>query len=219
MNLSPTLKRWGAVALGASAALLVFAQAKLPADLDPQSRARLPYLKKSDADAKAQKVFDTFARDGVLRGPLAFAAYNPGVAQALLDLHNAAVTEGTLDAHTRELAILVACRETNYNLEWNGHSASAAKAGIDEKVIDVVRNGRPLNGLDEKDAAVIRFGRELFHDKKVDSATFAKAIALWGRRGTMDMVAAMSTYAVSGYFAIAVDEQAAEGKSPLPAVK
>jgi len=83
----------------------------------------------------------------------------------------------------------------------------------------VVRNGRPLNGLDEKDAAVIRFGRELFHDKKVDSATFAKAVALWGKRGTMDMVAAMSTYAVSGFFFFSFDEQAAEGKTPLPAVK
>jgi 4-carboxymuconolactone decarboxylase len=219
MTLSLSSKRWGAMALAASAAFLAFGQAKLPADLDLQSRARLPYLKKADADAKAQKVFDTFARDGVLRGPLAFAAYNPGVAQSLLDLHNAAVMEGTLDPHTRELAILVACRETNYNLEWNGHEASGLKAGIDAKVIDVVRNNGPLDGLGEKDAAVIRFGRQLFHDKKVDSATFAKAVALWGKRGTMDMVAAMSTYAVSGYFAIAVDEQAAEGKTALPAVK
>ena len=219
MTLSPISKRSSAIVLAASAAFLAVAQSKLPADLDPQSRARLPYLKKSDADAKAQKVFDTFARDGVLRGPLAFAAYNPGVAQALLDLHNAAVMEGTLDAHTRELAILVACRETNYNLEWNGHEASGLKAGIDAKVIDVVRNNRPLDGLADKDAAVIRFGRQLFHDKKVDSATFAKAVALWGKRGTMDMVAVMNTYAVSGYFAIAVDEKAAEGKTELPAAK
>src|SRR5262249_49331734 len=155
----------------------------------------------------------TFAsKDGTLSGPLAFAAYNSGVAQALLDLHNAAVTGGSLDAHTRELAILVACRETNYNLEWNGHEATASRSGIDAKVIDVVRNNRALTGLDEKDATVIRFGRELYHDKKVASATFAKAVELWGKRGVMDMVAVMNTYAVSGYFAIAVDEHAAEGK-------
>src|SRR5215813_12432074 len=130
-----------AVLFAASAALVAFAQAKLPADIDPQSRARLPYLKKSDMDAKGQKVLETFAsKDDTLRGPLAFAAYNSGVAQALLDLHNAAVTGGTLDPHTRELAIMVACRETNFNLEWNGHESSALKAGVDAKVIDVVRN-------------------------------------------------------------------------------
>jgi len=171
-------------------------------------------------DAKGQKLLETFAsKDDTLRGPLAFAAYNSGVAQALLDLHNAAVTGGTLDPHTRELAILVACRETNYSLEWNGHEASALKAGIEPNVIDVVRNNRPLNGLNEKDAAVIRFGRDLFHDKKVDSATFGKAVELWGKRGTMDVVAVMNTYAVSGYFAIAVNERAPEGKVDLSAIK
>jgi 4-carboxymuconolactone decarboxylase len=220
MTLSPCSRRCAVILLAASASFVAYAQSKLPADLDPQSRARLPYLKKSELDAKGQKILEVFhSKDGTLNGPLAFAAYNSGVAQALLDLHNAAVAGGTLDPHTRELAILVACRETNYNLEWNGHEASGLKAGIDPKVIDVVRYNRPLAGLEEKDATVIRFGRQMFRDKKVDSATFAKAVELWGKRGTMDMVAAMNTYAVSGYFAIAVDERSPVGKSELPAIK
>ncbi len=220
MTLSASTRACAAILLAASASFLVYAQSKLPADLDPQSRARLPYLKKSDMDATGQKVLAIFpSKDDTLSGPLAFAAYNSAVAQALLDLHNAAVPGGTLDPHTRELAIMVACRETNYNLEWNGHEPSALKAGIDAKVIDVIRNNRPLDGLSEKDATVIRFGRQMFRDKKVDSATFAKSVELWGKRGTMDMVAAMSTYAVSGFFAIAVDEHSPEGKPELPAVK
>lgn len=220
MTLPRSTHKWAAILLAASASFMLYAQTKLPADLDPQSRARLPYLKKAEMDAKGQKVADVFpSKDGTLSGPLAFAAYNSGVAQALLDLHNAAVGGGTLDPHTRELAILVACRETNYNLEWNGHEASGLKAGVDAKVIDTVRFNRPLTGMDEKDATVIRFGRQMFRDKKVDSATFAKAVELWGKRGVMDMVAAMNTYAVSGYFAIAVDEHSPEGKPELPAIK
>jgi len=221
MKLSLYSRRCAVILAVASAALITQAQSKLAADLDAQSQARLPYLKKSEVDAKGQKALEIFFSkdDGTLRGPLAFASYNSGVGQALMDLHNAAVTGGTLDPHTRELAILVACRETNYNLEWNGHQAAALKAGIDPKVIEVVRSKRALTGLDEKDATVIRFGRQLYGDKNVDSATFAKAVEFWGKRGTMDMVAVMNTYAVSGYFAIAVDEQPAEGKPGLPAVK
>ena len=220
MTLSRSSQWLSAILLAASVCFIAFAQLKLPADLDPQSRARLPYLKKSDIDAKSQKALEPFVgKDDTLRGPLAFAAYNPAVAQALLDLHNAAVTGGTLDSHTRELAILVACRETNYNLEWNAHEAIGAKAGLDAKLIDVVRYNRPLTSLNEKDATVIRFGSQLFHDKKVDSATFAKAVEFWGKRGAMDMVAVMNTYAVSGYFAIAVDERSPEDKPELPAVK
>jgi len=218
MTLSRSSQYLAVIFVAASAAVVAYAQAKLPADIDPQSRARLPYLKAGEVDAKGKRVVDIFGKGGTVTGPLAFATYNPSVGTALLDLHDASVG-GTLDAHTRELAIMVACRETNYNLEWNGHEASALRAGVDAKVLDIVRNKRALDGLTEKDAVVIRFGRQLYTDRKVDSATFAKVVELWGKRGAMDMVAVMNTYAVSGYFAIAVDEQAAEGKAALPAVK
>jgi len=209
-----------ALLLMAASAISAAAQstAALPADVKPESRARLPYLQRKNMDEASQKIFDVLpgrSADGVLSGPLAFAAYNPGVAKALFDLHNAAVG-GSLNAHVRELAILVACRETNYNLEWNGHQSSALTAGIDPKVIDVVLRGGALTAVAEQDATVIRFGRQLFTDKKVDSATFAKAVELFSQRGVMDIVAVMNTYAVSGFYAIAVDEQAAVGKTALP---
>lgn len=211
---------WSAALLMlAAGAALASAQsaAKLPADLDPDSRARLPYLQRKDLDEPSQKIFDVLpgrSQEGVLRGPLAFAAYNPGVAKALFDLHNAAVA-GALDPHVRELAILVACRETNYSLEWNAHEPSALKAGVDKKTIDVVRNNQALTGVDEKDAAVIRFGRQLFHDNRMDSETFAKAAQLFGKKGAMDLVAVMSTYAVSGFYATAVDEHMPQGRPDL----
>src|SRR5271169_1857959 len=168
MKLSASSHCCAAILLAGSASFTAYAQSTLPADLDPQSRARLPYLKKADMDAKGQKIFDTLpgaGKDGILRGPLAFASINPAVGQALHDLHDAAVPGGTLDPYTRELAILVACRETNYNLEWNAHEASGLKAGLDAKLIDVVRYNRPLAGLNEKDATVIRLGCQMFHDK------------------------------------------------------
>jgi 4-carboxymuconolactone decarboxylase len=217
MTIHRQLHRGAAFLLLASGALVASAQsgAKLPTDLDADSRARVPYLQRKDMDERGQKIYDTLpgrSPEGVLRGPLAFAAYNPGVAQALHELHDAAVQEGTLNAHVRELAILVACRETNYNLEWNAHEAIGLKAGLDPKIIDVVRHNRALTGVDDKDALVIRFGRQMLHDKRVDSATFAKAVELFGRRGAMDMVAVMNTYAVSGFFAIAVDEHMPAGR-------
>jgi 4-carboxymuconolactone decarboxylase len=203
-----------ALLLLAAGTLAAAQSASLPADINPDSRARLPYLQRKDVDEKALPVFDTLpglGKDGVLKGPLAFAAYNPGVAKALFDLHNAAVG-GTLNAHVRELAIMVACRETNYNLEWNGHEATALKNGVDAKILDVVRKRSAVTGLAPADAIVITFGRQMFTDKKVDAATFAKVVELFGTRGAMDMAAVMNTYAVSGFFGIAVAEHAAPGK-------
>src|SRR6186713_1813921 len=211
-----------ALAVACSAAVVSAQQ--LPADLDATSRARLPYLQRKDTDESAKRLFDIFVRNSntptdQLRGPLAFASYNAPVATALLDLHDGAVGKSSsLDAHVRELAILVACRATNYNFEFNGHEPSAVRAGVDQKVIDVVRTNGALTGISDADAAVIRFGREMLNDRKVSSATFAKAKELYGAKGTMDLVAVMSTYAVSGFYAIAVDEHPAAGQPTLPPV-
>ena len=214
------LMLWCAALLVMAAGTLTAAAqsaARLPADINPDSLARLPYLQRKNLDEASQKIFDVLpgrSPGGVLSGPLAFAAYNPAVAKALFDLHNAAVG-GTLNAHVRELAILVACRETNYNLEWNAHEPSAVRAGVDPKVIDVVRHTGALTGIDEQDATVIRFGRQMFTERKVDSATFAKVVELFGQRGAMDLVAVMNTYAASGFYAIAVDEHPPAGKPAL----
>jgi 4-carboxymuconolactone decarboxylase len=214
------LFRAAACLLLCSSAYVATAQT-LPADLDPKSLARLPYIQRKDTDEMAKRLFDIFVRTqqpsptDTLSGPLAFAAYNIPVANALLDLHDGAVGKGTLNEHVRELAILVACRETNYDLEWNAHEPAALKAGVDAKVIDVVRRNGALAGIDDADAAVIRFGRELLHDRKMDSATFAQAVELFGEHGAMDLVAVMSTYAVSGFYAIAVDEHLPAGQPRL----
>ena len=118
----------------------------------------------------------------------------------------------------RELAIIVACRETNYTFEWAGHARSAKNAGVDDATIEVVRLRKPLTGVPEADAAVIQFGRELIGDRKMSSATFAKAKELFGAKGAMDLVAVMSTYAVSGFYGIAVDEHP-PGQEMLPPVR
>ncbi len=222
MNLRP-LPIASLLVLASIASTALAQSAKLPADLDAKSLARLPYVTRQDVGDAGQKLADVFARNGKpsdpITGPLAFASYNVPVAIALLDLHDGAVGKGSLNPHVRELAILVACRETNFNLEWNGHEPSAVKAGVDAKVIDVVRTGGALSGIDDADAAVIRFGRELIGDRKMSSATFAKAVQLYGKKGAMDLVAVMSTYAVSGFYAIAVDEHPPAGKPALPPLK
>ncbi len=66
-----------------AAAIAAFAQtgARLPADLDPDSRARLPYLQRKDMDAKSQALFDKLpgrGQDGVLRGPAGLRRLQPG---------------------------------------------------------------------------------------------------------------------------------------------
>jgi len=227
MTAHRSVLRAAVVLVAASVAVVAFAQsgAKLPADIDAKSLARVPYLTRQDLGEAGQRLASVFLPKtngqptDALTGPLAFSSYNVPVATALLDLHDGAVGKSSsLNAHVRELAIMTACRETNYNLEWNGHEAAALKAGVDPKVLEVVRTGGSLKGLDDADAAVIQFGRELIGKRNMSSDTFAKVAKLYGNKGALDVVAVMSTYAVSGFYAIAVNEHAPAGKSSLPSL-
>lgn len=196
------------------------AQAPLPPDIDKESLARLPLLQRRDLDDKGKRVYDSLAgpnsNGGPLRGPLGFAIYNPAVAEALHLLHDSVIKEGTLGTHVNELAILIATRETNFSSEWNSHEPAALKAGIDAATIDVVRFNKDASGVPEKDAIVIRFGRQLFREKKVSADTFARAEALFGKRGTLELVALMGDYALVGLISDAVDQHLPEGKALLP---
>jgi hypothetical protein len=209
-NMPDTKSRVGCTAALIAAVLLASGASAFAQQLPAESGARLPYRTRQALGDEGQRLADIFALNGQpgdpISGPLAFAAYNVPVANALLDLHDASVGADRLDAHQRELAIMVASRETNYTLEWNAHMRAALNAGIGQNVLDVVRNGGALTGISEADAAIIRFGREMIRDRQMSSSTFAKAVELFGEQGTMDMVAVMSTYAVSGFYAIAVDE-------------
>jgi len=213
-----TLFRLTSILLLSLTSMNIFAQSALPSDINADSLARLPYVKRADLDADGQAIYDILPGQrpgGDVSGPLAWPAYNPGVAKALLDLHNAAVAAETLNAYERELAIMVACRETNYQLEWNAHEAAALRAGIPASVLEIVRTNQSVHGISEKDATIIHLGRQLYRDKKVDSSTFAKALEFFGNKGVMDMVAVMNTYAVSGFFAITVDEHLPAGEEKL----
>jgi 4-carboxymuconolactone decarboxylase len=197
-------------------------QSALPADIDAASLTRLPPVQRKDLDEKGQKIFDSLAgpnNTGPLRGILGLGIYNPSLAEALHLLHDSVIKDGTLGNRINELAILVATREEQMSLnEWYSHEATALKVGIEQPVIDVIKFGKEPAGLAEKDAVVIRFGRELFRGKHVRPETFAKAVEMFGRRGTVELIGVMGDYAMVGMMLQAVDQQL-PGRPVLPALK
>jgi 4-carboxymuconolactone decarboxylase len=99
--------------------------------------------------------------------------------------------------------------------EWYGHEATALKVGLEQPIIDIVKLGKEPVGLAPKDEIVIRFGRELFRQRHVSAETFAKAVELFGQRGTVEMIGVMGDYSMVGLMLQAVDQQL-PGKPALP---
>ena len=102
----------------------------------------------------------------------------------------------SLPLRLNEFAILIAAREWTSQYEWYAHHPLAMKAGLDPKIAaDLALGKRPVDMKDEE-AAVYEFCIQLHRNKKVDDATYKRAVTLFGEKGVMDLIG------VTGYYTL-----------------
>ncbi|MGH7347463.1 MAG: carboxymuconolactone decarboxylase family protein, partial [Candidatus Rokuibacteriota bacterium] len=189
---------------------------------------RLPLLERHELDAEGQAHYDTVvsprSRTLVgLRGPSGVWLHSPKLAGFLRAANQYLRFEAGLDRRLTELAILVTARELDNQFEWTAHEPAALAEGLDAKIIETVKRRRPLGRLGKrlgkKEAVIIAFGRELFGKRKLSSATFARAVDLFGRRGVLELAALMGNYAMTAVILDTVDQQLHPGQKPLLPVR
>jgi 4-carboxymuconolactone decarboxylase len=164
--------------------------ASLPKDVFPDSRSRIPLIKREALDAADQKEYDRHV--GPNRDSLA-GLQGPGG----LRLHGSKddrVGEN-LGGRLKELIRLIVSREMDQAFEWTVHEPVALKEGLQPAIIDVVRLKKPLTGVPEKEAAMIQLGREMFQKHRVSSETYARALKALGEKNLVDMCVLMGDYA------------------------
>jgi 4-carboxymuconolactone decarboxylase len=199
------------------------AQSALPADINPVTFNRLPVVKRDQMDDKGKQVYDHIAggagKTTAPTGPASVELYSPGAAEPLRALNEYLRRPGNILTNgITELAILVAARECDSQYIWSAHEPAALKAGIPQAVIDIVKYNKEISGAGEKETIVIRTGRQVLRQHKLDSATFAKAVELFGRQGTVEMVTLMGDYTLNSMLlALVYQRQPPERKPLLPA--
>jgi 4-carboxymuconolactone decarboxylase len=194
--------------------------AALPSDIYPDSLARLPKVKRDDLDAEGRRVYDVLVspgsryRDG-LWGPVGMWMHSPPMAEPMFAASTYLRYGTQFDQRTTELAILVAARELNAQFEWTSHEPSALRAGLDPAIIDIVKHRKSVDGLGGTDALVIQFGRELIGRHQLTSATFAKALAAFGRQGVTNLAGLMAYYTFTATIINAFDVHLRADQKPL----
>jgi 4-carboxymuconolactone decarboxylase len=191
----------------------------MPSDIDPQSGFRLPLPKREDLDEAGRKAYDRGIAPGAtiagLQGPAGIQLFTPKIAAHMQAINKYLRFEAGLTPRVREIAILTTAREMDSQFEWVAHEPEALKAGVEQRVIDVIKLRNSTAGLDETDALVIELGRQLWRDHKVTSDTFARLKALFGPNKLVDLVLLMGNYAGTAALLTAVDMQLHAGKMPL----
>jgi 4-carboxymuconolactone decarboxylase len=163
--------------------------AALPKDVFPDSRSRIPLIKRETLDAADRQEYDRHV--GPNRNSLA-GLQGPGG----LRLHGSKDDRigENLGGRLKELIRLIVSREMDQAFEWTVHEPVALKEGLQPAIIDVVRLRKPLTGVPEKEAAMIQLGREMFQKHKVSSETYARAKKALGEKNLIDMCVLMGDY-------------------------
>lgn len=191
----------------------------VPKDVVPESGFRLPLPKREDLDDLGKKLYDQYATPNPqslagLRGPAGIRLYSPLEAQHESEHNHYLRFDAGFNPRIRELAILVSAREADSQFEWSAHEPAARKAGLDPKIIDIVRFRKSPAGLPETETVIIQLGREMFGQKKVNSETFAQALKIFGPRGLVNMVSLMGDYCATAALLTAFDMQLPPGEKP-----
>lgn len=171
------------------------AQGTLPRDVHPDSCNRLPPIQGKE-----------------------------GQGAAAIRLHGSGVNvrwASPLGRRLTELAILTTAREHDQPYEWSLHEVEALAVGLDPRVIDIVRQRKPLAGLGDKEAIVIEVGREVLGTHKLRAETYGRAVKVLGQSNLVDIVDLMGNYAGTSARLTAVNQQLPPGWKqflPLPFV-
>ena len=177
-----------------------------PDDVDPRSRSRLP-LRPMPAET-------TRATPSLYGRTLSPQGTGPGQLRS----HGAgrASLEANVPRPLLDLAILVTARAYDVQYAWTLTEPAAVENGLDPAVIDVVRNGGPVEGLGDREAAVIAFGRELFGPHTVSPETYANAVeAVGGTTNLVDLVDLMARHVSDATLLIAFDQHLPADRAPL----
>jgi 4-carboxymuconolactone decarboxylase len=193
----------------------------LPPDIDHESYSRLPIIYKDSFSEAEQVMFETINGPDTNMprlGPPNSSMYSISPAEPY-DVLNQRLRRTIVGRQFFEISTLVPAREFNQQYEWTAHELGAREAGVDQRVIDVIKYDRSTEGLPEREATVIEFGRTMLRgDHQVPSELFAKMVDLFGRQGTIEITMIMGDYTMTAMLLNAVDQHVppARGEPLLP---
>jgi 4-carboxymuconolactone decarboxylase len=151
---------------------------------------------------------------GEVRGPFNVMLRSPGLMSPLQKVGEYLRFKCEVDRRIAEMATLIAARQLTQNYEWSAHYPLALKAGLKAEVADAIAEGRRPRGMAEDEEITYDLLTEIFTNKSVSDATYDRAVAKFGERNLVDIVAIGGYYQLLGMLMNTARTQLPEGKEP-----
>jgi 4-carboxymuconolactone decarboxylase len=182
-----------------------FAQERMP---------RIPEDRMTEAQKQAVAEIIAGPR-GAFIGPFVSIVRSPGFMRPVQKVGEYVRYGTKLDRRISELAALIASRQWTQQYEWHGHYPQAIKAGLKVTIIDAIAEGRRPTGMAEDEEIVYDFLTELFANKGVSDATYARTLAKFGEEQLMDICGNVGYYTMIGMIMNVARTAVPEGPPPL----
>jgi 4-carboxymuconolactone decarboxylase len=142
---------------------------------------------------------------------------SPDLAPKLTGLAEYLRWSTALPPRLSEMAILITARQWTAQYVWFAHYPLAIKGGLDPKVAGDIAAGRRPDTMKDDEAALYDLAMALYRDKKVSDPVYQAALARFGERGIMDIVAIMGFYDITSMTLITMQAGAPnDSVPPLP---
>lgn len=119
-----------------------------------------------------------------------------------------------LTPNLSELAIIIAARNWDNDYIWTAHYGAAVKGGLDPSVGADIAAGKRPSKMKEDEAILYDLLTQIYRDRKVEDATFAKAKARYGEKGIMDIIGLASYYGNTAMTLIVANGTRPAGNEP-----
>jgi 4-carboxymuconolactone decarboxylase len=155
----------------------------------------IPRDRWTEAQAKAAAEFARMRGQDVF-GPFALMLRSPEVMLRAAAIGDYMRYHTTLPRTLNEFIILLTARHWSQQYEWYIHRPAALEAGLNERLVDAVANGRRPEMMSADETTVYDFTTELLTRQSVSDQTYARARERFGEPGVVDMIG------VAGYYAL-----------------
>ena len=161
-----------------------------------ETAPRLPPLTLEAMTQEQRKVAEAIMagpRKG-LRGPFNAWLRSPEFADRMQRVGEYLRFNSSLDQRLNEMAILMTAAHWRSPFEWYAHAPLAIKAGLAPETAAAIAAGQRPQGMQADEAVIWEFCTQLRETRTVDDTIYAAAVAAFGERGVIDLIA------VSGYY-------------------
>ncbi|WP_158746614.1 carboxymuconolactone decarboxylase family protein [Acidisphaera sp. L21] len=157
---------------------------------------RVPLPNRPDMSPEQRALYDRIVASptGGMVGPQRANIHSPELAEAWWQLGDMLRNRTILPQALVELAIIVAGRRWNSQVEFQVHAARAAQAGIDPAVIEAIRTGAAPEFPDGDAADVYEFARQVQMSGNAIDTAYDAVLARWGVRGVVELTAVIGFY-------------------------